>query len=84
MEKVRKKLEMNSRIQKEKPGKLQVLSVSARQDLNLRSRLPARSGLNAAHRAAAPSTPERGRPERCEVADASAIMPIKKVTHNGG
>ncbi len=45
MEKVRKKLEMNSRIQKEKPGKPQVLSVSARQDLNLRPLRPERSAL---------------------------------------
>ena len=40
MEKGRKKVEMNRRIQKEKPGKPQVLSVSARQDLNLRPLRP--------------------------------------------
>ena len=46
MVKGRKKVEMNSRIKKEKPGKPQVLSVSARQDLNLRPLRPEGLGEN--------------------------------------
>ena len=54
-------------------------SILCQQYLNLRSRLPARSGQNRRHRRLSPSAPERGRSTHIEVAGPSYDMPTQKM-----
>ena len=53
-------------------------SILCQQYLNLRSRLPARSGQNRRHRRLSPSAPERGRSVHNEVVESDTIMPTQK------